>query len=61
MLIKKEFVQLFGELLKAENILRNFDEFESFEKIISDRQMQDMKSVYVDIREYFERKTKQRS
>ena len=48
---KKEFVQLFGELLKAENILRNFDEFENFEKIISDRQMQDMKSVYVDIRE----------
>ncbi|MDO5096630.1 MAG: type I restriction endonuclease subunit R [Peptostreptococcaceae bacterium] len=48
---KKEFVQLFGELLKSENILRNFDEFENFEKIISDRQMQDMKSVYVDIRE----------
>lgn len=48
---KKEFVQLFGEILKAENILRNFDEFENFEKIISDRQMQDMKSVYVDIRE----------
>lgn len=48
---KKEFVQLFGELLKAENILRNFDEFESFEKIISERLMQDMKSVYVDIRE----------
>ena len=48
---KKEFVELFGELLKAENILKNFDEFENFEKIISDRQMQDMKSVYVDIRE----------
>ena len=48
---KKEFVEIFGELLKAENILRNFDEFESFEKIITDRQMQDMKSVYVDIRE----------
>lgn len=48
---KKEFVQLFGELLKAENILRNFDEFKSFEKIISERLMQDMKSVYVDIRE----------
>lgn len=42
---KKEFVQLFGELLKSENILKNFD------KIISDRLMQDMKSVYVDIRE----------
>lgn len=48
---KKEFVQLFGELLKSENILKNFDEFESFDKIISDRLMQDMKSVYVDIRE----------
>lgn len=48
---KKEFAELFGELLKAENILKNFDEFEEFEKIISDRQMQDMKSVYVDIRE----------
>lgn len=48
---KKEFAQLFGELLKAENILKNFDEFAGFEKLISDRQMQDMKSVYVDIRE----------
>lgn len=48
---KKEFAELFGELLKSENILKNFDEFESFEKLISDRQMQDMKSVYVDIRE----------
>lgn len=48
---KKEFAELFGELLKSENILRNFDEFADFDKIISDRQMQDMKSVYVDIRE----------
>ncbi|WP_069637231.1 type I restriction endonuclease subunit R [Campylobacter pinnipediorum] len=48
---KKEFVELFGELLKSENILRNFDEFETFERIIPDRLMQDMKSVYVDIRE----------
>ena len=48
---KKEFAMLFGELLQAENIRRNFDEFENFERIISERQMQDMKSVYVDIRE----------
>lgn len=48
---KKEFVKLFGELLKAENILKNFDEFESYDNGISERQMQDMKSVYVDIRE----------
>ncbi|KXB85821.1 type I site-specific deoxyribonuclease, HsdR family [Veillonella parvula] len=48
---KKEFAKLFGELLKAENILKNYDEFENYKKIISDRQLQDMKSVYVDIRE----------
>ncbi len=48
---KKEFARLFGELLKAENILRNFDEFAELEKPISERDMQDMKSVYVDIRE----------
>ncbi|PMC80898.1 type I restriction endonuclease subunit R [Anaerococcus hydrogenalis] len=48
---KKEFVEIFGELLKSENILRNFDEFSNFDKIISDRLMQDMKSVYVDIRD----------
>lgn len=48
---KKEFVELFGELLKSENILRNFDEFQNVDKIISERLMQDMKSVYVDIRE----------
>lgn len=48
---KKEFLKLFGELLKIENILKNFDEFENSEKIITDRQMQDMKSVYMDIRE----------
>jgi type I restriction enzyme R subunit len=48
---RKEFVKLFGKLLKAENILKNYDEFVDFEGLISDRQMQDMKSVYVDIRE----------
>lgn len=48
---KKDFAKLFGELLKSENILKNFDEFETFDKVISDRQMQDMKSVYVGIRE----------
>ena len=48
---KKEFVKLFGEILKKENILRNYDEFSSFEKIISDRLKQDMTSVYLKIKE----------
>ena len=48
---QKEFVKLFGEILKKENILRNYDEFSSFEKIISDRLKQDMKSVYIKIKD----------
>ena len=48
---KKEFVQLFGELLKSENILKNFDEFEKADKIISERQMQDYKSTYLKIKD----------
>ena len=48
---KKEFVKLFGEILKRENILRNYDEFSSFEKIISERLKQDMTSTYIKIKE----------
>ena len=48
---KKEFVKLFGEILKRENILRNYDEFSSFEKIISERLKQDMMSTYIKIKE----------
>ncbi len=48
---KKDFVRLFGEILKTENILKNFDEFYEEEPIISKRAMQDYKSTYVDIRE----------
>ena len=48
---KKEFVKLFGEILKRENILRNYDEFSSFEQIISERLKQDMKSTYIKIKE----------
>lgn len=48
---KKEFVKLFGEVLKLENVLRNFDEFTAEERLISDGRMQDYRSVYVDIRE----------
>ncbi|MDO5716055.1 MAG: type I restriction endonuclease subunit R, partial [Tissierellia bacterium] len=50
---KKEFVKLFGELLTKENILRNFDEFENIDSGISDRLRQDMRSVYISIRESF--------
>lgn len=48
---KKEFVETFGEVLKIQNVLRNFDEFHSYEGSISERAMQDYRSTYVDIRE----------
>ena len=48
---KKEFAKMFGQVLRYDNILRNYDQYQEFEPIISARQMQDMKSVYVDIRE----------
>lgn len=40
---QKEFAKLFGEILKKENILRNYDEFSDFEKIIPDRLKQDIR------------------
>lgn len=48
---QKEFVVLFGELLKLENLLRNYDEFITFDKPIDEREMQDLRSVYLNIRD----------
>lgn len=50
---KKEFVKLFGELLKLDNVLRNYDEFQEIEKPISEGYLQDLKSAYVEIRDEF--------
>lgn len=41
---KKEFVKLFGEYLRVENILQNFDEFSSL-KALQDVDMEDAKQV----------------
>lgn len=48
---KKEFAKLFGELLKAENILKNFDEFQNNDALIPEGLMQDYRSVYVSIKD----------
>lgn len=45
---EKHFIRLFGSLLRIMNILSSFDEFDA-QKIISDRQMQDYQSVYLDL------------
>lgn len=45
---KKDFIVLFGSILRLQNILTSFDEFEGHE-ILSDRQGQDYRSVYLDL------------
>ena len=50
---KKEFVKLFGEFLKLDNVLRNYDEFQEIDKPISEGYLQDLRSSYVEIRDEF--------
>ena len=45
---KKDFVALFGAILRLQNILTSFDDFEGNE-ILTVRQGQDYRSVYLDI------------
>jgi type I restriction enzyme R subunit len=45
---QKEFIQLFGAILRLQNILTSFDEF-SRNDILTDRQGQDYRSVYLDL------------
>lgn len=48
---KKEFINLYGKILRYKNILSSFDEFEGNE-ILSERDEQNYQSRYVDL--YFE-------
>ena len=45
---EKEFIKLYGSMLRVMNILNAFDRFEN-EHLISDRDMQDYQSVYIDL------------
>lgn len=45
---KKDFITLFGAILRIQNILTAFDEFEG-NAVMSERQGQDYRSVYLDI------------
>ena len=44
---KREFIKLFGKLLRIKNILSAFDQFADVQKL-SDRDMQDYQSIYID-------------
>ena len=45
---QKEFVRLFGTVLKLQNILRSFDEYAG-QEIITERDQQDYQSRYIDL------------
>lgn len=45
---QKQFIELFGAILRLQNILTSFDDFTGNE-ILSDRQGQDYRSVYLDL------------
>ena len=52
---ERRFVALFGSLLKSINILSTFDQFDG-QQIITDRQLQDYQSNYLDLQEKWRRK-----
>lgn len=52
---KKNFVRLFGAILKMVNVLSAFDEFQGQERL-SLRDYQNYKSIYLDIRDEFRNK-----
>lgn len=52
---ERRFVALFGSLLKSINILSTFDQFD-VKQIITDRQLQDYQSNYLDLQEKWRRR-----
>ena len=51
---QKEFIQLFGAILRLQNILTSFDEFAG-SALLTDRQGQDYRSIYLDLYAEFRR------
>jgi type I restriction enzyme R subunit len=54
---KKDFIRLFGDILKIRNILETFDEFPGNE-IVTERDFQDYQSVYIDLYQLYRDKTR---
>lgn len=51
---KKEFIRLYGSILRVRNILATFDEF-SGNEILTERDIQDYHSIYIDLYNEFRR------
>ena len=53
---EKEFIKLFGRILKLRNILRCFDDFEG-DNSVSVRDLQDYQSIYIDLYQDYAKKS----
>ena len=53
---EKEFIKLFGRILKLRNILRCFDDFER-DSSVPVRDLQDYQSVYIDLYQDYAKKS----
>jgi type I restriction enzyme R subunit len=52
---QKEFIKLYGTILKLRNVLSSFDEF-SGKEILSDRDVQDYHSMYISLYQEFRKR-----
>lgn len=52
---EKDFISIFGSILRVMNVLNSFDQFEN-EKLLTDREMQDFQSRYLDLYRKYRRK-----
>lgn len=57
--VEKEFILLYGAILRMKNILSTFDNFEGME-ILSDRDFQDYQSEYIDLYQKYKSKGNER-
>ncbi len=53
---QKDFIKLFGRILRLQNILRCFDEFES-DSLVPVRDLQDYQSMYIDLYQDYAKKS----
>ena len=54
---QKEYIKLYGQILKVTNILSSFDQFKD-EELLSDRDKQDYQGVYISLYNEFRNKAK---
>ncbi|WP_028658674.1 type I restriction endonuclease subunit R [Nocardioides insulae] len=52
---EKQFIQLFGQILRVRNILTSFDEFDG-DRLLTPRQLQDYQSIYLGLHEQHRRR-----